>query len=262
MSGAALNGAGASCPVRDPEDGACYPSADAADLAWIARGIALRGSAALRDSALPPDEEADDDEDSEDGGALAPVDAVPVQTKARSLWVSFVTQVKGFVVRKSDSHPVSLPESEVAGLFETGFPLPLEAFPKERFRDTFNAKRGRHKRHHAIDLPAVRGTPVVAVVDGTIERLGRDTRGGKVVYLRDTTGRYTYYYAHLSRHAGGLKAGDAVRRGDRLGDVGATGHVIGGPHLHFAIFRDGEKGSASRALTLNPYLIFSSLFSN
>ena len=255
-SGAGLNGGGASCPARDPEDGACYPSADEADLAWIARGDALRASL------LPPDEEADDEEDTEDGGALAPVDAIPVQAKARSLWLSFVTQVKGFVVRKSDSHPVSLPESEVAGLFETGFPLPLEAFPKEKFRDTFNARRGRHKRHHAIDLPAVRGTPVVAVVDGTIERLGRDQRGGKVVYLRDTTGRYTYYYAHLSRHAAGLKAGDAVRRGDRLGDVGATGHVIGGPHLHFAIFRDGEKGSASRAFTLNPYLIFSSLFSN
>jgi len=234
------------CRFRDPEDDACYPTADAADLAWIARGEAA--------------DEDDPDDESEDGGALAPVDPSREPARVRSLWVAFVQKIKGFVVRKADNRPVSLPEAEVAKLFETGFPLPVDSVPPAKFRDTFDAGRGRHKKHHAIDLPAPRGTPVVAVVDGTIERLGRDRRGGKVVYLRDVTGRYTYYYAHLSRHAPGLKAGDAVKRGDRLGDVGATGHVIGGPHLHFAMFRDGDDGKTIRALALNPYLIFSAFY--
>jgi murein DD-endopeptidase MepM/ murein hydrolase activator NlpD len=137
----------------------------------------------------------------------------------------------------------------------------LTDFPTARaageFQDSADKPR-RHQRHHAIDLPAARGTPVVAVADGVVERLGRDRKGGKVVYLRDTTGRFTFYYAHLRSHAKGLKAGDRVTRGQRLGEVGATGHIVGGPHLHFAIFRH-EEPSDARAFVVNPYLIFGAL---
>ena len=193
----------------------------------------------------------EDDDEGED------VEGVDVETR-RSFWTSVASTVQALVVRKSDSKPVSLPEEEVSELFQTGFPLPLESFPKQKFRDSFNSRRGRHRRHHAIDLPAVRGTPVVAVADGVIERLGRDKKGGKVVYLRDTTGRFTFYYAHLKAHEKGLKAGDRVKRGQHLGEVGATGHIIGGPHLHFAIFRH-EEASNARAFVVNPYLVFGAL---
>jgi murein DD-endopeptidase MepM/ murein hydrolase activator NlpD len=246
------------CPARDPEDGRCYPSADAADLAWLARSGSPAAIAARRSEA--PEEDPDDPDDSEDGGALAPVDQgmkgspSPAQL---AFWQNLAKTVTGFVVRKANSRPVSVPENELAELFTTDFPLPLEAFDRAKYRDTFLAKRGRHKKHHAIDLPAPRGTPVVAVADGFIERLGRDKRGGKVVYLRDATGKYTFFYAHLARHEKGLKPGDHVVRGQRLGEVGSTGHVIGGPHLHFAIFRDED--AAGRALVVNPYLVFSPL---
>lgn len=249
------------CPARDPEDGRCYPSADAADLAWLARSGRPAAIAARRSEAPEEDpDDPDDAEDSEDGGALAPVDQgmkgspSPAQL---AFWQDLAKTVTGFIVRKTNSRPVSVPENELAELFTTDFPLPLEAFDRAKYRDTFLAKRGRHKKHHAIDLPAPRGTPVVAVADGFIERLGRDKRGGKVVYLRDATGKYTFFYAHLARHEKGLKPGDHVVRGQRLGDVGSTGHVIGGPHLHFAIFRDED--AAGRALVVNPYLVFSPL---
>ena len=249
------------CPARDPEDGRCYLSADAADLAWLARSGKPSAIAARRSEAPEEDpDDPDDAEDSEDGGALAPVDQEmkgspsPAQL---AFWQNLAKTVTGFIVRKTNSHPVSVPENELAELFTTDFPLPLEAFDRAKYRDTFLAKRGKHKKHHAIDLPAPRGTPVVAVADGFIERLGRDKRGGKVVYLRDATGKYTFFYAHLARHEEGLKPGDHVVRGQRLGDVGSTGHVIGGPHLHFAIFRDED--TAGRALVVNPYLVFSPL---
>ncbi len=117
-----------------------------------------------------------------------------------------------------------------------------------------------HERRPPLALPAGpgRGTPIVAVVDGTIERLGRDRRGGKVVYLRDESGKYTFYYAHLSKHAPGLKVGDHVKRGELVGEVGATGHATG-PHLHFAIFREVEDSPTWRGLVVNPYLIFGSV---
>jgi murein DD-endopeptidase MepM/ murein hydrolase activator NlpD len=238
------------CPARDPEDGRCYPSADAADLAWLARATDP-GAAGAADV---PEEDPDDPEDSDDApdGSLTKPSLNPARL---AFWRNLAKTVTGLVVRKTNGRPASVPESELAGLFAADFPLPLEAFDRAKFRDTFLAGRGRHKKHHAIDLPATRGTPVLSVADGVIERLGRDRRGGKVVYLRDTTGKYTFFYAHLARHEKGLAAGDRVVKGQRLGEVGATGHVIGGPHLHFAIFRDED--AAGRALVVNPYLVFS-----
>lgn len=224
------------CPVRDPEDGRCYPSADAADLAWLGRAP---GAAA-----------AGPEEDDEEEGLEAP--------DPPSFWRSFGERVRSLVVRRSDSKPVAVPEEEIEALFSTTFPIPIESYDPAKLHDTFLAKRGKARKHHAIDLGAPRGTPVVAVADGVVERLGRDRRGGKVVYLRDVTGRYTFYYAHLRSHERGLKAGDPVAKGQRLGEVGATGRVIGGPHLHFAIYRH-EVESGSRLFAVNPYLIFSTL---
>ena len=245
------------CPARDPEDGRCYPSADAADLAWLSRS-GTPASIARRSEA--PEEDPDDPDDAEDSedaeGAAQSMKGSPSPARL-AFWQNLAKTVTGLVVRKTNSRPVSVPEEELAELFTTDFPLPLEAFDRAKYRDTFLAKRGKHKKHHAIDLPAPRGTPVVAVADGSIERLGRDKRGGKVVYLRDATGKYTFFYAHLARHEKGLKPGDHVVKGQRLGDVGSTGHVIGGPHLHFAIFRDED--AAGRALVVNPYLVFSPL---
>ena len=282
--------AGPSCPVRDPEDGSCHESADAADLAWLARANAAPARSRVLGAAspaaslaaaslasvlpaaddLPFEPDPDGDDDAEDGGLMAPVDAGFVARQAapalpslspeeKSFWKRTAARVKGLVVRKADSKPASIPEEELAKLFDTGFPIPLEAFPKEKLRDSFQQSRGRHRKHHAIDLGAPRGTPVVAVCDGTVERLGRDRRGGLVVYQRDATGRFVYYYAHLSRHAPGLRVGDQVKRGQRLGDVGATGRASG-PHLHFAIFRDAEAPSPWKGLVVNPYLVFSGLF--
>ncbi len=220
------------CPARDPENGRCYPSADAADIAWLSRAPSAAVSL-LEES----------DEEGEEGAPAG-------------FWRSLGDRLRSLVVRRSDGKPVAVPEEEIAALFATTFPLPVSAYDRSRLRDTFLSRRGKHKKHFAIDLGAPRGTPVLAVADGTIERLGRDRRGGKVVYLRDVTGRYTFYYAHLRVHAKGLAAGQTVRKGQPLGEVGATGRVIGGPHLHFAIFRNADP-AGTRVFAVNPYLIFS-----
>ncbi|MBK9089390.1 MAG: M23 family metallopeptidase [Holophagales bacterium] len=265
------------CPVRDPEDGSCYRTADEADLAWITRGnqapqsrhVALPPGlpailAAAREQAddLPLEEDPDGDEPMEDGlysrGSVVPAVLPSLSDEQKSFWQNLGRTLKGLVVSKKDSRPASIPEEELATLFATDFPLPIESFPKEKLRDTFDASRGRHRKHHAIDLGAPKGTPIVAVNDGTIERLGRDRRGGIVIYLRDATGRFVYYYAHLSRYAPGLKVGDRVARGQKIGEVGSTGRSTG-PHLHFSIFRDTDSPSPWKGLVVNPYLVFSAL---
>lgn len=266
-----------SCPVRDPEDGSCYRTADEADLAWIARGskaprsrhVALPpGVATMLDRAreqaetLPLEEDPDGDEPVGDElytkGAVVAAGLPSLSDEQKSFWKNLGQTLKGLVVRKTDSKPASIPEEEMAALFATGFPLPIEAFPKEKLRDTFVSSRGRHRQHHAIDLGAPKGTPIVAVSDGTIERLGRDRRGGIVIYLRDATGRFVYYYAHLSRYAPDLRVGDRVKRGQMIGEVGSTGRSTG-PHLHFSIFRDTDSPNPWKGLVVNPYLVFSAL---
>lgn len=91
--------------------------------------------------------------------------------------------------------------------------------------------------HDGIDIHAAEGTPVVAVVDGWVQRLTRVETGlgGIWVWLVDAAG-HEYYYAHLSAITPGLEAGQRVVVGQPIGAVGDTGDARGTtPHLHFEI---------------------------
>lgn len=89
---------------------------------------------------------------------------------------------------------------------------------------------------HALARPAPRGSPVVAVDDGTLTRLSRSPAGGMSVYQLDAAERHCFFYAHLERYAAGLAEGQPVKRGDVIAYVGTTGNAPPNtPHLHFAI---------------------------
>jgi len=135
--------------------------------------------------------------------------------------------------------------------------IPVEGVDVEKLRDSFLSQRGQYAKHLAIDIGAPRGTPVLATADGQILKITREQRGGKAIYQKDSTGKYLFFYCHLSRYADTLAVGQTVRKGDVIGYVGATGHVIGGPHLHFSITRVAEDGASFRTgLAINPYLLF------
>jgi murein DD-endopeptidase MepM/ murein hydrolase activator NlpD len=91
--------------------------------------------------------------------------------------------------------------------------------------------------HHGDDIFAALGTPVVAVADGTLNRVGWERLGGWRLWVRDRAGD-EFYYAHLSGYAP-LALGDGtvhVRAGEVLGFVGNTGDAITTlPHLHFEV---------------------------
>lgn len=122
--------------------------------------------------------------------------------------------------------------------------------------DTYSDSRGGGERlHEAIDIMAPTGTSVVAAGPGVIEKLFRSDAGGKTIYVRSNDGRTIHYYAHLDEYAEGLKEGQKVRRGQRLGSVGSTGNASpDAPHLHFAILQttpDSEWWEPANAV--NPY---------
>ncbi len=131
--------------------------------------------------------------------------------------------------------------------------MPVEGARAADLRDSFEEARG-PKRHEAIDILAPRGTPVLAAVDGSIEKLFTSKQGGLTVYEFDHGRNYCYYYAHLDHYAEDLREKQFVRRGDRLGYVGSTGDASAKePHLHFAIFRLGPEKQWWVGTPINPY---------
>jgi len=131
--------------------------------------------------------------------------------------------------------------------------LPVRGIERKTLRDTFAEGRTGHV-HEAIDILAARGTPVVAVEDGRIEKLFTSKQGGLTIYQFDPTGRYCYYYAHLDRYAAGLAQGQAVKRGQVLGYVGTSGNAAPQtPHLHFTIFKLPADKRWWQGAPINPF---------
>ena len=132
--------------------------------------------------------------------------------------------------------------------------LPVQGITAAQLQDTFTDARSEGRVHDAIDILAAAGTPVLAVADGTIEKLFDSDRGGLTVYQFDPGGRYCYYYAHLQRYADGLAEQQQVTRGQVIGYVGSTGNASPeAPHLHFEIHRLNAEKQWWKGESLNPY---------
>lgn len=133
--------------------------------------------------------------------------------------------------------------------------LPIDGLSSRDLHDSFNDRRGL-ERHEAIDIMEPRGTPVRAVVDGTIARLFLSKAGGNTIYLFDNQGIYCYYYAHLDHYAAGLAEHQHISAGDVLAYVGSTGNAsANAPHLHFTIFELGKEKQWWKGTAINPYPI-------
>jgi murein DD-endopeptidase MepM/ murein hydrolase activator NlpD len=115
---------------------------------------------------------------------------------------------------------------------------PGYAFPvagKHTFTDTYGAPRSDVPAHLGVDIFAAFGTPIVAVADGRIYRVGTLKISGNRLWLRDKKG-YRYFYCHLSDFAAAAYNGADVHAGEVIGFVGNTGDAEPTPpHLHFEV---------------------------
>lgn len=131
--------------------------------------------------------------------------------------------------------------------------MPVANMKLADMQDTFDQARG-GRRHEATDILASRGTPVLAVEDGTIKKLFLSKPGGITIYEFEPDEQYCYYYAHLDRYAANLKEGMHVTRGQVIGYVGNTGDAsTTSPHLHFGITRIGPEKKWWGGTPINPY---------
>ncbi len=96
--------------------------------------------------------------------------------------------------------------------------------------------------HCGVDLDAPRGTPVVAIREGIVEKVADDSdaKGGRYVWVfHEDIGLRTEYF-HFDEIAPDIRAGEPVQAGQWLGSLGSTGIEHSQPHLHFTV-RDASQ---------------------
>ena len=94
------------------------------------------------------------------------------------------------------------------------------------------------KMHWGMDFTAPRGTPIYASGDGVVKRADASATGyGKHIRIDHGYG-YVSLYAHMYKY--NVKKNQKVKRGDLIGFVGSTGRSEA-PHLHYEIFKDGQR---------------------
>ena len=140
----------------------------------------------------------------------------------------------------------------------------IKAFPHEtaivQFSDTWGAPRSGGRRHKGTDIMSPKGTWIVAVDDGIVERLDWNRLSGWNIMIRHADG-WTSHYLHLNNDttgtddgqggpeaafAEGLEVGSFVKAGEVIGFVGDSGNAEhAGSHTHFELHVDGRK--------VNPY---------
>lgn len=119
-------------------------------------------------------------------------------------------------------------------------PFALPVHRSFRFTSGYGYRRdpktGGRRMHNGVDFAGPSGTPLHATADGVVIHAGWLSGYGKLVKIKHDFGIETRY-AHMSRI--NVKEGQRVSRGDRIGDMGATGRVTG-VHLHYEVRVNGK----------------------
>jgi murein DD-endopeptidase MepM/ murein hydrolase activator NlpD len=89
--------------------------------------------------------------------------------------------------------------------------------------------------HSGMDIANREGEPVIATGDGVVTFAGKKGFLGKMLVIDHGHGMVTRY-GHLSEVR--PKRGAAVKRGEVIGAIGATGRSTG-PHLHYEVLLNG-----------------------
>ena len=116
-----------------------------------------------------------------------------------------------------------------------------------RCADDFGAAR-QIGAHEGNDCFAAFGSPVLAVADGRLNRVGTLPISGNRLWLKTERGD-SFFYAHLSAFGPEAVSGRAVKAGTLLGFVGNTGDAEPTPpHVHFEIHPSDRKAIDPHAI--------------
>ena len=92
------------------------------------------------------------------------------------------------------------------------------------------------KRHNGIDFAGKPDSPIVVTADGVVRHAGWVPSYGQAILVDHGFG-YSTLYAHTTGIQ--VKAGDVVKRGDKIATMGSSGRSTG-THLHYEVWKDGQ----------------------
>ena len=116
----------------------------------------------------------------------------------------------------------------------TSFVKPVNAPEGSPFGVRYHPIDHIYKMHDGLDFAASMGQKVKSSIPGTVTFAGR--KGGYGNLVEVSNGHTATRYGHLSEIA--VKVGEKVQQGEKIGEVGSTGHSTG-PHLHFEVRVNG-----------------------
>ena len=116
------------------------------------------------------------------------------------------------------------------------WPLPGHYTISSPFGMRFHPILKVNKLHSGTDISAPKGTSIVAANAGTVITSAYSSAYGNYVVINHGGGVATLY-GHMSKRL--VSKGDVVKKGQKIGQVGATGYATGN-HLHFEIIKDGD----------------------
>ena len=118
---------------------------------------------------------------------------------------------------------------------QDGWVPPTRGRISSRFGNRYHPILHREKMHTGEDIAAGYGTPFRAARGGRVLYSGWQTAYGNTIIVDNGNGTTTLY-GHASKL--NVRAGQAVRAGQTIGNVGSTGWSTG-PHLHFEVRKNG-----------------------
>ena len=92
------------------------------------------------------------------------------------------------------------------------------------------------KRHNGVDFAGKPDSPIVVTADGVVRHAGWVPSYGQAILVDHGLG-YSTLYAHTTQIQ--VKAGDVVKRGDKIATMGSSGRSTG-THLHYEVWKDGQ----------------------
>jgi murein DD-endopeptidase MepM/ murein hydrolase activator NlpD len=128
------------------------------------------------------------------------------------------------------------PEGRSFGRSLLRYPVEFTRISSQYSSSRFHPLLGINRPHLGVDFAAPRGTPVRAIAAGRVVYAGWKGFSGRYVRLDHGSGLESSY-SHLQSIS--VRRGSRVQVGQVIGAVGASG-LATGPHLHFAVFRNGE----------------------